>query len=399
MSIAIMSQLSFRQCPRGNSVCLALPYDTSWSSILKYMSNTHVISLLNMVKHEQLSNNQIDDIAKVIDKLPVHDKARYHRCMMETWKVDGECIQSEVPEAQSLQHLSWDDLPEQAKYAVQCWLQQDGPPTYEMEEYYSSIHAECKQVNNNFSSMPAMLSVPVLAVIKDNLERIDIGCNGCVLTFDLLIFMIRELLIAAKIQRSYEPIERLETLMRHFDHLKDRGSFLAHCAAGLPNVVVTYHTEVQKAERLCQKSVPHKRFMLIMKRDGQKKALQATFGQAYLNPAGIRLDLAHPDKTNPAQLFTFGDEEGGWITVIDSWKQRGMVWDVADADNEDPPEGTPFYLFPMHGRHNQRFEYRNKHIIACQNQQVVTYTSGENPFVMRKLDPEDRNQQFKLVYV
>ena len=351
-----------------------------------------------MVKHEQLSNTQIDDIAKFTDGLPVHDKARYQRCMMETWKVDGERIQKEVPEAKSLQHLSWDDLPEQAKYAVQCWLQKGGPPTCEMGDYYNSIHAQCKQVNKRFSSMPTMRSLPVLDVVKDNLERIDIGCNGCVLTFDLLMFMIRELLTAAKSQRTYEPIERLETLMRHFDHLKDAGSYLAHCAAGLPNVLVQYHTEVRKAELGCQTSVPHRRFMLIMKRNGEKKAVQATFGEAYLNPAGIKLSLADPDKSNPAQLFTFGDKEGGWITVVDSEKQRGMVWDVADADNEDPPEGTPFYLFPMHGRHNQRFEYRNKHIFACQNQQVVTYTGGENPFVMRKLDPEDRNQEFKLVY-
>ena len=149
---------------------------------------------------------------------------------------------------------------------------------------------------------------------------------------------------------------------------------------------------------LCQPPVPHREFMLIMNRGGEKKAVQAMFGENYLNAAGIRLGLADPDRSNPAQLFTFGNREGGWITVIDSVKQRGMVWDIADADNEDPPEGTPFYLFPMHGRHNQRFEYRNKHIFACQNQQVVTYTGGENPFVMKKLDPEDRNQEFKLVY-
>ena len=149
---------------------------------------------------------------------------------------------------------------------------------------------------------------------------------------------------------------------------------------------------------LCAPPIPHKEFMLIINVDGKKQAVQAMFGENYLNSAGIRLGLADPDKSNPALLFTFGNREGGWITVIDSVKQRGLVWDVANADSEDPPEGTPFYLFPLHGRHNQRFEYRNKHIFACQNQHVVTYIGGENPFVMKKLDPEDRNQEFKLIY-
>ncbi|KAK8885803.1 hypothetical protein M9Y10_041257 [Tritrichomonas musculus] len=59
-----------------------------------------------------------------------------------------------------------------------------------------------------------------------------------------------------------------------------------------------------------------------------------------------------------------------------------MVWDVADHYNFDPPDGTPFYLYPVHTRHNQHFLYKDKMIIAQQNGQVVTYVGGDVPFVM-----------------
>ncbi|OHS99404.1 hypothetical protein TRFO_34123 [Tritrichomonas foetus] len=117
---------------------------------------------------------------------------------------------------------------------------------------------------------------------------------------------------------------------------------------------------------------------------------------SYLNPAGMKLDLDIPDPKNPAQLFTFGD--GEWITVIDSVMQPGMVWDVADRDNLNPPEGTPFYMFMLHGRHNQRFTYKGGHIIAKQNGQVVTYVGGPQPMVMRR-DNSSLYQTFRLKYV
>ena len=150
---------------------------------------------------------------------------------------------------------------------------------------------------------------------------------------------------------------------------------------------------------LCVAPLSHKPFMLIVRVDGVKKAVRAEFGESYLNSAGVRMGIADPDPSDPAQLWTFGHQDGGWITVIDSVKQQGMVWDVANDSTEDPPEGTPFYLFPMHGRHNQRFHYRNKHIFACQNNHVVTYVGGSNPFVMKKLNPDGiPEQEFKLVY-
>ena len=100
-----------------------------------------------------------------------------------------------------------------------------------------------------------------------------------------------------------------------------------------------------------------------------------------MNPCGLKLDLALPNGENdPYQQFTFGKEE--WNTVIDSSKRQGMVWDVADQYNLNPPEMTPFYLFPFHGRHNQHFVYQNGMIYAKQNGQVVTYVGGDIPFVM-----------------
>lgn len=104
-------------------------------------------------------------------------------------------------------------------------------------------------------------------------------------------------------------------------------------------------------------------------------------GKPFLNPAGARLNLAEPDIEHDVyQQFTFG--KGTWNTVIDSFVRKGMVWDVADADNLDPPAGTPFYMFPFHGRHNQHFVYKDGLIYAKQNGMVVTYIGGDIPFQM-----------------
>ena len=103
--------------------------------------------------------------------------------------------------------------------------------------------------------------------------------------------------------------------------------------------------------------------------------------QSYLNPAGLKLTIAEPNIENDVfQQFTFGKDN--WNTVIDSVQQQGMVWDVADEFNTNPPSGTPFYLFPFHGRHNQHFVYKDGMIYAQQNGQVVTFVGGDEPLVM-----------------
>ncbi|KAK8871967.1 hypothetical protein M9Y10_007717 [Tritrichomonas musculus] len=103
--------------------------------------------------------------------------------------------------------------------------------------------------------------------------------------------------------------------------------------------------------------------------------------QSYLNPAGLKLTIAEPNIENDVfQQFTFGKDD--WNTVIDSVQQRGMVWDVADEFNTNPPAGTPFYLFPFHGRHNQHFVYKDGMIYAQQNGHVVTFVGGDEPLVM-----------------
>ena len=102
---------------------------------------------------------------------------------------------------------------------------------------------------------------------------------------------------------------------------------------------------------------------------------------SYLNPAGLKLTIAEPNIENDVfQQFTFGKDK--WNTVIDSVQQQGMVWDVADEFNTNPPAGTPFYLFPFHGRHNQHFVYKDGMIYAQQNGQVVTFVGGDDPLVM-----------------
>lgn len=112
----------------------------------------------------------------------------------------------------------------------------------------------------------------------------------------------------------------------------------------------------------------------------------------FLNPAGLKLDITSPNIENDVcQQFTFGKD--GWNTVIDSVEQRGMVFDVCDADNENPAAGTPFYLFPFHGRHNQHFVMKDGMIVARQNGMVVTYVGGEEPFQMMPPSEELKDKQ------
>lgn len=106
----------------------------------------------------------------------------------------------------------------------------------------------------------------------------------------------------------------------------------------------------------------------------------------FLNPAGIKLDVSESNiENNINQQFVLGKNE--WNTVVDSVTLQGMVWDVADLENLNPQAGTPFYLFPFHGRHNQHFVY------AKQNGMVVTYVGGEYPFQMIPVSDELKSRQ------
>lgn len=114
--------------------------------------------------------------------------------------------------------------------------------------------------------------------------------------------------------------------------------------------------------------------------------------KSFLNPAGLKLDIADPNiEKNVYQQFTFG--KGEWNTVIDSFAQQGMVWDVANSDSSNPPVGTPFYLFPFHGKQNQRFVFKNNMIYATQNRMVVTYVGGDIPLKMMPASPEMKSRQ------
>lgn len=126
----------------------------------------------------------------------------------------------------------------------------------------------------------------------------------------------------------------------------------------------------------------------------RRMALVMVPDSPYVNPAGRMIAIAEPYADHDVrQRFVFG-KAPYWTTVIDSMAQQGMVWDVADEYNLDPPEGTPFYLFPFHGRHNQHFIYRNdKRIIATQNGHAVTYVGGQKPFVMRQVSEDLKPQQ------
>ena len=118
--------------------------------------------------------------------------------------------------------------------------------------------------------------------------------------------------------------------------------------------------------------------------------------EEYLNPAGCSLTLSEPNIENSInQQFSFGRDN--WNTVIDSMAKKGMVFDVAEADSLNPPPGTPFYLFPFHGRHNQHFVYKNGKIYSKQNGMVVSYMGGDIPFQMMHVSPKlKKRQSFKM---
>lgn len=180
-----------------------------------------------------------------------------------------------------------------------------------------------------------------------------------------------------------------------FNNFSSSGGFSSGSGSGCDNCSFSNY----------EKPVSHRPFVLLMIMDDNghnsrvgKVLAMTVVEEHFLNPAGYRIDLRAPNPRDPAQQFTFG--EGEWITVIDSVKKPGMVWDVACADNTNPPEGTPFYLFPFHGNHNQRFTYKQGRIIATQNMQAVTFVGNEYPFVMKKVCESSCSLQiFELRYL
>ena len=121
----------------------------------------------------------------------------------------------------------------------------------------------------------------------------------------------------------------------------------------------------------------------------EKYALTLIDNQNFLNSAGKKIDIQKEDIShNSCQRWCFG--HGELSTVITPESHKDVVWDVADHYSLNPPEGTPFYTFPFHGRHNQHFIYKNNLIYARQNGHVVTYVGGDVPFVL--MPP---NEKFK----
>ena len=114
----------------------------------------------------------------------------------------------------------------------------------------------------------------------------------------------------------------------------------------------------------------------------KRYALTLIDNHEFLNSSGKKIDLQKEDIIHNAnQRWHFGS--GEMSTVIrPNDVITYLVWDVADQFNLNPPEGTPFYAFPFHGRHNQHFIYKNNMIFARQNGHVVTYVGGKTPFVM-----------------
>lgn len=151
-------------------------------------------------------------------------------------------------------------------------------------------------------------------------------------------------------------------------------------------------------KHLSELIIPNRPFVLTIKRGGKKYGLRLT-DQLYLNSAGYKFELAEPNHEDIAQKFEFGD--GDDITLIKPLSKYGWVFDVANANDLNPPEGTPFYVFMIHGRHNQRFTYKNKRIVATQNEQCITYQEGkEDAFVMMaQKDELKEDQEFKLTYL
>lgn len=128
----------------------------------------------------------------------------------------------------------------------------------------------------------------------------------------------------------------------------------------------------------------------------EKYALTLIDNHSFLNSAGKKIDLQKEDIVhNPYQRWHFGI--GELNTVINPELHKDMVWDVADHYSLNPQEGTPFYTFPFHGRHNQHFIFKNNMIIARQNGHAVTYVGGDIPFVMM-LPMEDlkERQTFRI---
>ena len=183
-------------------------------------------------------------------------------------------------------------------------------------------------------------------------------------------------LVAAKYVLENLPQQEIQTI-----EVKERSI----------NLLTNLENESDQPEKLVNTNNDQyngRKFGLIMhlkkcENEQEKDYAVALFREenGFMNPAGLKLELEEPNiEKDVKQQFSFGKDS--WNTVIDSVEQGGMVFDVCNADNVNPPEGTPFYLFPFHGRHNQHFVFQNGMIFAKQNGMVVTYVGGEIPFQM-----------------
>lgn len=144
--------------------------------------------------------------------------------------------------------------------------------------------------------------------------------------------------------------------------------------------------------------IPFRPFIITFKRDKKKYALRLSVLHRY----GREIVLEENEKTiyyDDRLKFQFFFRDNGAM-IIKTFKDD-FCFDVADASNYDPPEGTKVYLSKIHGNSNQRFSYFNRRIIASQNGQCVTYDpSKDYPFVM--MNPSDKNEQsqlFKIKYI
>lgn len=128
----------------------------------------------------------------------------------------------------------------------------------------------------------------------------------------------------------------------------------------------------------------------------ERYALTLIDNQNFLNSAGKKIDLQKEDIAHNAnQRWVFGHGESS--TIIHPELHNDIVWDVADKDNLNPPEKTPFYTFPVHGRHNQHFIIKKGMIFAKQNGHVVTYVGGDKPFVM--MQPKESLKERQTFYI
>lgn len=152
--------------------------------------------------------------------------------------------------------------------------------------------------------------------------------------------------------------------------------------------------------RLRSAAIPNRTFILTMKINKKKYALGLTDKQL-LHKNGRRISLFEVRKGfNPDNKFKFQFVFFKQAMILRSFA-TDFCFDVANASNFDPPEGTLVYLSKAHANLNQRFSHYNGRIIAIQNGQCVTFYPNEDyPFVMMKPNKQlDEYQLIKIKYL